>query len=215
MEWRDTHYQQSSAFSVLQYSGATANLVTGSSIPLLTPTTLANLEQSFTELANNNEMPVFEPLQQPQTTHVNRESGFVPPVVIIPMNPVKQESSNYQQNTAEDLSDSDWTPPGAKRMKVTAAGSDNTLIKPTYSSPLTTTSTPGRKSTRRLNDSLVRTNVELLSKQTRAFTQCCFNVGPASKTVAQHWNIIGWVPVFAGISPACMLAHYYHGHELI
>ena len=26
-----------------------------------------------------------------------------------------------------------------------------------------------------------------------AFTQCCFNVGPASKTVGQHWNSIGWI----------------------
>ena len=26
------------------------------------------------------------------------------------------------------------------------------------------------------------------------FTQWCFNVGPASKTVDQHWNIIGWMP---------------------
>ena len=25
-------------------------------------------------------------------------------------------------------------------------------------------------------------------------TQCCFNVGPASKTVGQHWNSIGWMP---------------------
>ena len=25
------------------------------------------------------------------------------------------------------------------------------------------------------------------------FTRCCFNVGPASKTVAQHWNSIGWM----------------------
>ena len=25
-------------------------------------------------------------------------------------------------------------------------------------------------------------------------TQCCFNAGPASKTVGQHWNIIGWMP---------------------
>ena len=30
------------------------------------------------------------------------------------------------------------------------------------------------------------------SKQS-AFTQCCFNVGPALKTVAQHWNNIGWM----------------------
>ena len=26
------------------------------------------------------------------------------------------------------------------------------------------------------------------------FTQCYFNAGPASKTVCQHWNIIGWIP---------------------
>ena len=26
------------------------------------------------------------------------------------------------------------------------------------------------------------------------FTQCCFNVGPASKTLGQHWNSIGWMP---------------------
>ena len=31
-----------------------------------------------------------------------------------------------------------------------------------------------------------------------AFTQCCFNVGPASKTMGQHWNSIEWMPVFAG-----------------
>ena len=27
-----------------------------------------------------------------------------------------------------------------------------------------------------------------------AFTRCCFNVGPASSTLAQHWNNIGWMP---------------------
>ena len=27
-----------------------------------------------------------------------------------------------------------------------------------------------------------------------AFTQCCFNVGPPSSTLAQHWNSIGWMP---------------------
>ena len=27
-----------------------------------------------------------------------------------------------------------------------------------------------------------------------SFTQCCFNVGPASKTVGQHWNSIGSMP---------------------
>ena len=34
-----------------------------------------------------------------------------------------------------------------------------------------------------------------------AFTQCCFNVGPASKTVEQHWNSSGECPVFAGTTP--------------
>ena len=34
-----------------------------------------------------------------------------------------------------------------------------------------------------------------------AFTQCCFNVGPASKTVGQHWNSIGWMP------RVCWVAH--------
>ena len=32
------------------------------------------------------------------------------------------------------------------------------------------------------------------SKQ-EAFTQCCFNVGPPSSTLAQHWNSIGWMPL--------------------
>ena len=26
-----------------------------------------------------------------------------------------------------------------------------------------------------------------------AFARCCFNVRPASKTLAQHWNSIGWM----------------------
>ena len=32
-----------------------------------------------------------------------------------------------------------------------------------------------------------------MPQQTRGI-QCCFNVGPASKTVGQHWNNIGWIP---------------------
>ena len=27
------------------------------------------------------------------------------------------------------------------------------------------------------------------------FTLCCFNVGPPSSTLAQHWNTIGWMPL--------------------
>ena len=33
-----------------------------------------------------------------------------------------------------------------------------------------------------------------------AFTQCCFNVGPASKTQGQHWNSIDWMP---GVCSPC------------
>ena len=29
--------------------------------------------------------------------------------------------------------------------------------------------------------------------QAEAFTQCCFNVGPPSSTLLQHWNNIGWM----------------------
>ena len=32
------------------------------------------------------------------------------------------------------------------------------------------------------------------TQQIGTFTQCCFNVGSASQTVGQHWNIIGWMP---------------------
>ena len=28
-----------------------------------------------------------------------------------------------------------------------------------------------------------------------AFTQCCFNIGPASSTLAQHWDRIAWMPL--------------------
>ena len=32
------------------------------------------------------------------------------------------------------------------------------------------------------------------TQQTRALIQCCFNVGPASKTVGRHWNKIDQMP---------------------
>ena len=31
-----------------------------------------------------------------------------------------------------------------------------------------------------------------------AFTRCCFNVGPSSSTLTQHWNIIGWIICWRG-----------------
>ena len=33
-----------------------------------------------------------------------------------------------------------------------------------------------------------------------AFTQCCFNIDPKSSTLAQHWNIIGWL---SSVCSAC------------
>ena len=46
-----------------------------------------------------------------------------------------------------------------------------------------------------------------------AFTQCRFNVGPPLWTLAQHWNSIGLMPMFAGISyrPNYIVCHYYVG----
>ena len=37
-------------------------------------------------------------------------------------------------------------------------------------------------------------SIAFLPRKHEAFTQCCFDVGPASKTVGQHWNGIGWMP---------------------
>ena len=39
----------------------------------------------------------------------------------------------------------------------------------------------------------ITTNSTLSPSKHGAFTQCDFNAGPASKTVAQHWNHIGWM----------------------
>ena len=37
-----------------------------------------------------------------------------------------------------------------------------------------------------------------------ALNQCCFNVGPASQTVAQHFNSIGSASVFVGRRSTCL-----------
>ena len=39
---------------------------------------------------------------------------------------------------------------------------------------------------------LMHIDVRVPSKR-GIFAQCCFNVGPATKTVGQHWNNIGWM----------------------
>ena len=35
--------------------------------------------------------------------------------------------------------------------------------------------------------------ITLMSGMAMSITQCCFSVGPASKTFGQHWNNIGWM----------------------
>ena len=42
-----------------------------------------------------------------------------------------------------------------------------------------------------------------------AFTLCCFNVGPPSSTLAQHWNSIGWMPRVC-CDGYRELSHYMH-----
>ena len=38
----------------------------------------------------------------------------------------------------------------------------------------------------------------------RKITQCCFNGGPASKTLVQHWNSIGWMTRVCWAITECM-----------
>ena len=38
------------------------------------------------------------------------------------------------------------------------------------------------------------TSINKVRSKHGTFTQCCFNVGPTSKTVGQHWNSLGWMP---------------------
>ena len=40
------------------------------------------------------------------------------------------------------------------------------------------------------------------SQQTLGINQCCFNVGPPSSTLAQHWNNIGLIPSNCWVAPA-------------
>jgi len=92
---------------------------------VLTPTTLANLEQTFADLSNNQ--PGTDP-------SINTESGFVPPVV----NPIVIDPANVQQMSIkreydpswdDDLSscssqDPEWNgPSSSKRMYMSPGGS--------------------------------------------------------------------------------------------
>ena len=51
------------------------------------------------------------------------------------------------------------------------------------------------------------------AQQHEAFIRCCFNVGPAAKTVNQHWNSIGWMSLVRwGVLARIFYTHTTHLH---
>jgi len=90
--------------------------------PLLTPTSLASIEQMI-DIHN-------EPASSATDLSISRESGFVPPLVnplvtSSSIMPVKQEFpemtyGNFRSNATLVKDDPDWEPPSSKRMKVTS-----------------------------------------------------------------------------------------------
>lgn len=95
------------------YSGAGPSFVSSAptgTTPILTPTTLANLEQSFIELQS---VPVTTAAQD-----LSRQSGFVPPV-INPIGSLSAAPEMVQDFGADSYSDSDddYEPPSSKRAK--------------------------------------------------------------------------------------------------
>ncbi len=128
-----------------------ASSVASLSTPILTPTTLANIEQTFIELQS----VTTSTGQQPQD--LTRQSGFVPPIVA----PIKQEEYEYYDSSSLDDDDSqDWMPP-SKRSKIEA---DNAvLITPTTVATAAQGggARPNRKSGRRPN---IYANVSIIFK---------------------------------------------------
>ena len=131
---------------------------TTSSSDLLTPTTLANLEQTLIDFQ----------VGAPATTNLPRESGFVPPVI----NPgpstsstmVKQEYPEYlydDDSSSQDVDD--WYSPGEKRQRFDSPG---ITMQPSYGdvSQNTPSTTPNRR--RRLDDNNVRTNIYWIKANT-------------------------------------------------
>ena len=55
---------------------------------------------------------------------------------------------------------------------------------------------------------------QCISQHIPAITQCCFNVGPASKTVGQHWNSIEWISRVCRI-PLLMQCIFVASHHTI
>ena len=128
------------------YSGAAAVPTLASGVnttavsvttPLLTPTTLANFEQTFAELQSVPTSTSVTELQAPQTFARTTESGFVPPVI----NMVKQEYVDYEYGkVVQPATDPDWLPPGYKRSRVTVSPAPNIQVvnNPGYTTAITT-----------------------------------------------------------------------------
>ena len=115
--------------------------------PTLTPTTLANIEQTFIELQS---VPTVRTASQDLQT----QSGFVPPIVD-PMPSSRSQDYDYDNydlsHDDSESMDSDWTPSDPKKSR----GSPNK----SYGTSLTTEkATPSKKGGRRgMNTSQVRT----------------------------------------------------------
>ena len=112
--------------------GIPSSLSTGTA-PLLTPSTLASIEQII-DLHN-------EPSSS--ATDLTTQSGFVPPIVepvassIGTM--VKQEYQDLSYGaTASQEEDAEWLPPSAKRSRTTASSGSMVTATPHYSLPAVT-----------------------------------------------------------------------------
>lgn len=197
-----------------QYSGAIPTLASGlpTSVPLLTPTTLASLEQTFTELQSIpttsacSSSSNLNPLNEIPSFNRNTESGFVPPVI----NMVKQEF-DYG-------SDPEWTPPGFKRARVTtAAAIPQGVIRPTYATSVITSQsaapvTPRRHTGPRAprNDFNV-SNRSQLSKQPRIVSSD-HNVVLLrifQKVLMQKHILANTDPLFALLPNPILMTHDY------
>ena len=119
------------SFLSLQFSDpgpSFAGAFTSVSSPVLTPTTLANLEQTFIELTavpsqassgvTNLTTTVSSQLPTDLSSQGPRQSGFVPPVV--DLNIVPKTEPFYHDDSSS--SDPEWYP-SAKRQKTSVTGS--------------------------------------------------------------------------------------------
>lgn len=126
-------------FVYLQYSVPSTSFVSGiTSMPSLTPTTLANIERTFIEL---QAVPAVNSSngQDPHT-----QSGFVPPIVD-PVLTSDRSNDVYADYGDSSASDPEWVP-GAKRSRLELAdGSSASKTSSDGMYPQVSTATSGRK----------------------------------------------------------------------